>query len=85
MKYKRQKPQAGSQRKFFYRPQKQNELSHIKSSRTREQAFGTEDLSMKDGSMELRKMIRELANRVNDEMVLRRVWKILERAYNSQE
>lgn len=40
---------------------------------------------MKDGSMELRKMIRELANRVNDEMVLRRVWKILERAYNSQE
>ena len=39
---------------------------------------------MKDGSMEVRKRIRELANRVEDEMVLRRVWKILERAYNSQ-
>jgi len=65
-------------------PQTFLRVYHVNPKGTRERMFDKEEPLMKDGSMEVRKRIRELANRVEDEMVLRRVWKILERAYNSQ-
>lgn len=71
-------PKADTKYKTFLK------VYHVNLKDTRERTFDKEVPLMKDGSMEVRKRIRELANRVEDEMVLRRVWKILERAYNSQ-